>query len=283
MTPIKGVDLSVYQGIKGTAYKVFAAFKKQGIQFGVFRASLGNSYRDPSFPENRARGEKNDMVVGAYHFLLHGNAAAQAENYVGHVKSTGGFGNLLAVVDVEWASTRDSSPRWKDVVDFIHRFRELVPNHPIGIYTAAGYWTSSFIGNKDGSELADFLWQARWIDGDPLKDITLPPAPPRAGFGGWTTTPLWQWGAIHFNGKIYDGNAWYGTLDELKKLTAVPKTPIKDRPNYRLGYNAVIQEAIVALPSMQVPAGPPGPAYPLGVSDARDDLQAALTDLVIKE
>jgi hypothetical protein len=224
-------------------------------------------------------------VAGAYHFLYHGNGAKQAESYVAAVKATpGGFKDLLAVVDVEWAATRDQSPRWQDVVDFIHRFRQLVPNHPIGIYTAAGYWGSSFIGNKDGASLADFLWQARWIDGDPLKDITLPPAPPRAGFGGWKVEPLWQWGPIRFDGKVYDGNAFYGSMDELKALTGTKeRLPIPERPNYRLGYNAAVGAALGQTRSLETPSGPAGPAYTAGATEAAADVQQALADLRIKE
>lgn len=284
--PILGVDLSVYQGRRGASFKVFDAFTRNGVKFGIFRASLASSYQDPSFAYNRDKALRKGWVAGAYHFLYHGNAAQQAHNFVDAVlKAAGktGFKDLIAVVDVEWASSHASSPRYADVVEFIKTFRQLVPGHPIGIYTAEGYWKSGAIGNRDGENLADFLWQARWIDGDPLTDVTLPARPPRAGFGGWATTPLWQWGALHALGNTYDGNAFYGTLDELKALAGTTRPPIPERPNYRLGYNTALDAAIKDLADTPAPAGPAGPAFPAGVIEATKDIADAIQALRLKE
>jgi hypothetical protein len=170
----------------------------------------------------------------------------------------------------------------------VRRFCEVVSAETPGnlyIYTGAGYWYA--IGNPHMAGLVDGLWQARW-DGrrHMLEKPNLPPAPPRAGFGGWAGRPrLWQFGALHYrvNGKSHsiDGNAFYGSDADLRELFIVRKgrPPLEERANYRAGYEAYLASAVEAVAPLPVPEGPGGPAWPAGAAEAQCDVRQALRDL----
>lgn len=287
MDPLIGVDISRYQGADGIAEATLRRLRREAeAVFVINRASIRLAF-DPSFGPNRALATSLGMDFGAYHFLAHGSVRRQAETFYDSVMTNGGWKGVGAFLDVESYTVGGRvvpslCPRWLDVVSFVRRFRELAPGHPIWCYTSEGYWTGGYVHNADGDALFDGLWQARWIDGDPVSDITLPPRPPRAGFGGWGTTPLWQWGAIRMQRGTIDGDAFYGTRDEFRAIAGRVRPPIPDRPNYALGYSAALTEIAAAVPAVIVPAGPPGPAYPAGVDAARADVLAAVERLRVK-
>lgn len=264
MTPILGIDASLYQGSRGMSHRRFKALNHRGVRFGIFRASIGNG-RDSSCATNLRRAKALGWEAWTYHFLTPGDAASQAETYAAVC------GNGLCVLDVE-----QSGVNFKDVKAFVARFRELKPNRPLACYTSEGAW-HSLTNNADGNELFDVLWQARWTQLGTNEVSDLPPAPPRAGFGGWRTTPLWQYGAFRSQQfAIIDGDAFYGTREQLTQLGSDLRPPITERPNYRLGYNAAVVEALAMVPSLVIPDGPPGPAYPRGVEDAKVDITDAI-------
>lgn len=216
-----GCDLSKWQGATGAPATLFDALDGLGVEFGVFRASIGTQ-TDASLGPNRQRGKARGWVTGGYHFLYRDSSVdvgAQAKTFVDQLKATGGLSDCLAVVDVEWIAG-DADPRWADVQAFVRAFRALAPGHPLGVYTAGGYWRS-LVGNANGAAVFDFLWDARWVSG--LTKDTLPAEAPTGGYGGWGRTPLWQWGSLHTAGKTIDGNAWYGSLAALRALSAPSK------------------------------------------------------------
>jgi GH25 family lysozyme M1 (1,4-beta-N-acetylmuramidase) len=215
---ILGVDLSKFQGEDGWPVARFQAFHNAGVQFAICRASLGTTYRDPSFAVNRERATALGWVVGGYHFLYRGDAVQQATVFV---DALGVTADCLAVVDVEAVKDHpEDSPRWLDVVEFIARFRKLVPGHPIGIYANPGYWAGNNIDNAPGKAVADYLWLAKWTGDQALMEVALPTTRPEAKFGTWLTAQLWQWG--HYLPSGVDGDAWYGSLDALAALGKEP-------------------------------------------------------------
>lgn len=282
---VLGTDWSAHQGARGVSDALIRKCHAGGVRFLLNRASLAQTYWDASLVSNVTRAEEKGWVTGGYHFLHHGNAAGQAESFTESMQRLpGGLTGRLAVVDVEWAGkNRTDWPRTSDVREFIAQFREFAPRHPIGIYTAEGYWTNAMIRNADGEELADYLWQARWIDPDPITNVTLPDRPPRAGFGGWGRSPLWQWGLLRVGTRGVDGDAFYGSLDELRAYGGWQWKPIPERKNYRLGYNAMLKDSCDLVNDAPVPDGPAGPAFPAGVQDAREDAIIRLERMVIPE
>jgi len=268
--PILGIDASTYQGPRGMSFARFEALHAAGVRFGIFRATI-NATVDASCKVNLARADKLGWAVGSYHFLYPGNADTQAELYAKHC------GDGLAVLDVE-----QSGVTRRDVKDFVRRFRELRPKRPLGCYTSEGAW-GHLTGNADGADLFDYLWQARWTQLGTNERSDLPAAPPRAGFGGWRTAELWQYGAFRVKGyPAIDGNAWYGTLAELRALGTVPRPPLEERPRYREAYAAMLEAAEGAVTLVADPVGT-GPAWAKGVADARHDAILALGALHVVE
>lgn len=290
-TPILGIDASKWQGLKGLPDAHWRALKDKGVAFAICRASIGTMW-DPSFPYNRERAEKHGIVFGAYHFLEQGiDTQAQAASFVRHIDKTGGAPGVIAVLDVEWSAGEDPLT-WNRVRGFGREMRSGLPkDHPRVIYSAEVYIRA--MGNPDLRPLFDQLWQARWCcTNPPVNGVEdLPARPPRAGFGGFSgRPPLWQFGAFHYrvNGRrdSIDGNAWYGTLEELEALSNPPATPvpIEERPRYRQAYNLVVTGSASAAAAVPDPVDPGhGPAWAAGIEAAREDVESALSGLVIAD
>ena len=163
------------------------------------------------------------------------------------------------------------------VLAFLRRIRQKAPRAERWVSSSAGYWHS--IGNPDVNGLADALWQARW-DGErhTCKRHDLPKRPPRAGFAGFGSTPLWQFGALKVmvKGKrrSIDGNAFYGTEAELRKAFTGrrPRPPIKERPRYIECYDDAIDEALDLLAPSPISTAVCG----AGDEAARADMRAEL-------
>ena len=270
---ILGVDASKYQGLSGMSHQRFDSLDDAGVRFGIFRATIGTQ-RDRSCEENLKRAKGRGWVFGTYHFLVPGDTDAQAEAYAAQLKSFGVYGDGLAVCDVEQAGLTSTMVR-----RFVRRFRELRPDQPLGCYTSSYKWRS-LTGNMDGADLFDYLWNALWTQRSTRGKEDLPDTPPRVRYGGWKEARLWQYGMFRAQGVRLDGNAFYGTIDELRDLGIKKAPPLKERPNYRKGYNAVIEKA---LGSVWTNPASNGPAYDLGEKDAADDLRERIKDLRIGE
>ena len=278
---ILGVDFSAHEGSAGVSDAVLKQCEVGGVRFLINRASLGTAYVDTSLVRNIRRAERLGWVTGGYHFLVRGRGAVQAERFVNAMKKVpGGLKDRLAVLDVEWAgSDRMAWPTYKDVEEFAERFFQLTGNHNLIIYTAEAYWTGAKIGNQPGKKFGP-LWQARWTGGEPVDNVTLPDKPPVAGFGGWNgRPPLWQFGQLRLKAGGVDGNAWYGTIEELRELTGLRREAAADAA-YENGYAAGIAAIWASIPDVKVP-GPDTKAYRRGVADAREvsaNAVAALKD-----
>lgn len=69
---IAGFDASHYQRI--TSWSSL----KRGAQFGIFKATEGTSFHDPSYAGNRLNARRSGLPLGAYHFAS-GSASPNAE------------------------------------------------------------------------------------------------------------------------------------------------------------------------------------------------------------
>jgi hypothetical protein len=285
MAPILGIDISRHQGWqKGVPFKMLAALGDAGVRYVIARASIG-TLPDPHYRAHakRVANARPDWVFGAYHFLDDGpEGDAQAETFVAECRAAVGpqdLDGLITVLDVERSRKEGSTnfPTWRQAKAFAQRFRQLVPGHPLGLYSNEDTIAGA-LGNPDAATVFDWLWQARWTMRGTPPPVQLPDVPPRAGFGGFRTTPLWQWGSLRIGDNRIDGDAWYDTLPKLRDLgkhNGGPG-PIEERPNYRKGYNAFIDAVIGAIPAVPGPAGPAGEAFPMGVADAREDVPEVL-------
>lgn len=96
--PVRGVDVSVYQGDID-----WNLLYKQGISFAYIKASEGRSHVDKKFMTNWKNSKKAGIVRGAYHFMsfdVDGNL--QADNFKEQIDSTKDTRKMMPpVIDVE--------------------------------------------------------------------------------------------------------------------------------------------------------------------------------------
>ena len=93
--PVRGVDVSVYQGQID-----WNTLAEQGISFAFIKATEGSSSEDPNFQRNWEQARQSGLRVGAYHFFSFDSGGdTQAENFIRAVEPAEGM--LPPVVDVE--------------------------------------------------------------------------------------------------------------------------------------------------------------------------------------
>lgn len=276
MDPIVGIDLSVHNWRRGVPFGMLGRLHGMGVRFLFARASIGTEV-DPSFDANRHRGTFRSWVPGGYHYLVDSVPGdRQAATFVGEIQRTGGIEGLVTSLDVE----DDNQPpirnhvSMRQVEAFVRTFKDAHPKHRLGLYANRSTWNR--LGNPDFEDVGfDFVWNALWPRGvNTPADL---PGKPPLSFGGAGRAPLWQWGSLEVRsftgGNILhlDGDAWYGTLDELRALGTQIATPIQDRPAYRDAFNATLALALDAIGGVTPASG--GPAV---VAGSKDALEAAI-------
>jgi lysozyme len=92
--PVKGVDVSVYQGT------IDWAKLSKGLDFAFVKATEGAGHVDPNFEANFRGAAEAGLITGAYHFFsFESTGEAQAENFI---RAAGDLsGRLPPAVDVE--------------------------------------------------------------------------------------------------------------------------------------------------------------------------------------
>lgn len=75
-----GIDVSSYQGDPD-----WAAVAGAGVTWGIAKATQGLGYTSPDFARQFSGMISAGLVAGAYHFLMPGNAAAQADHFTSTV------------------------------------------------------------------------------------------------------------------------------------------------------------------------------------------------------
>ena len=92
--PVRGVDVSVYQGRID-----WDTLAEQGISFAFIKATEGSGSEDPNFQRNWGQARQSGLRVGAYHFFSFDSGGdTQAENFIRAVEPVEGM--LPPVVDV---------------------------------------------------------------------------------------------------------------------------------------------------------------------------------------
>jgi len=286
MEPVLGIDLSQHNWRQGVPFGMLPRLNAMGVRFLFGRASIGTAV-DPSFEANRHRGTYRGWVPGGYHYLvdsIEGNR--QAATFLNELQRTGGVEGLVTSLDVEDDNRPPikNHPTLKQVKAFVRDFKDAHPQHQLGLYANRSTWTR--LGNPDATDLGfDFVWQAYYMWGA-WTPADLPARPP-ISFGGEGRAPLWQWGSLEVRsmtgGNILhlDGDAWYGTLDDLRALGTRVAPPIQDRPAYRLAYNAAIDAAVAAITALDGPGAPP--AGKAGHDAAEEAAIQAVKDLRLGE
>ena len=221
--PIFGVDLSHWN--KGFSIR---QAKKQGIQWGVFKATEGpyrdgSRYRDDAYRGfMRAAATWRLPVRGAYHFLVATNPEKQAIHFL---KTVGSVKNKLLMVDFEaYGSYPSLTPGNWHLDRFIHEVKRRTNDHKVIVYSGKGFWEGGDSSGAFRQYGAEKAWDAYYPLGDRVdgyRDLYR-----RCWRDGWgvrwgNVEPIaWQYTpAGHVAGRNVDCNAFRGSMDDLKALT----------------------------------------------------------------
>lgn len=141
---IHGVDVSSHQpGWKPAVEDDFVFIK----------ATEGRTYVNDEMTRQTAQARARGLVVGFYHFLLPGNAEAQAAHFVQQANLK--HGDLLVC---DWENTGEGHPSVPDAAAFIAATKRLVPDCRVGLYCNRSDWLSTTV------KAGDFLWLAAYLD-----------------------------------------------------------------------------------------------------------------------
>jgi hypothetical protein len=222
-----GID--IFNG-NSDAYDM-AKVKAEGISFVIHKASQGyiggpGGWQDWKFvgAMNRAKAA-GIPVLGGYHWLLKGLGAKQAQNFLASMQRIGGPHGMLCAVDVErndWNLALN--PDAETLREFLAEWDKISGGQPMVIYSADWYW-GPYMG-----EPKDFVGRPLWWAGYYMRNYPVPigqligDVTPGyfSAFGGWTSNGV-------VSGQGSDCDIFFGTLDDLKKLT-VPKGVVAPKP-----------------------------------------------------
>jgi GH25 family lysozyme M1 (1,4-beta-N-acetylmuramidase) len=165
----KGYDLSHWNSTVNHQTAVNA-----DIQFAYFRATLGTSYFDDQYNNNRTNAADR-YPWGSYHALTTAAGGAQANWFCNNAENH--QGKLPPVVDVELQAVDSAS-----IKSFILQTYSRLGIYPI-IYTSAYFWGKVTGTDKAWVSAHCPLWVAHWGTDNPI----LPP--------GWATYAIHQYSA----------------------------------------------------------------------------------------
>lgn len=231
-----GPDCSQYQGQPD-----WGTVRASGCVIGGYKVSEGRTFQDPTHQWNRSRVPGNGLVPLAYHYLYYSDEYAANPALWG--KQADWFASLvdpaaLHCLDVEAPAT---AGHHLGVKEWVAEYRKLFPGHALGCYTNKALWQNRSRMPYDPAGLFDWVWHAgvgngyyttatgtiaqQWAATGGLSNSV-------AGIG-YPTVRFWQI-TDHakvpgVGGSFCDGNAFQGTLDQLKALaTGEDDMPLTD-------------------------------------------------------
>lgn len=192
----------------------------KSCSFGFEKVTQGTGYVNPFWPAAKAvlqsLQRSGKFVPGAYMFLEHGDAAAQADFFA---RTAGNLDGWLIAIDGE--PTGSSNPDITDLNVALTRLLTHYPESQIGGYLPQWYW-----GKKPVFPDFHWLWASRYVNGSgsPEGLYTSVPNDWWADYGGKTVQLLQFTASARVPGVAggVDASAYRGTLDQLKKLTIAP-------------------------------------------------------------
>lgn len=265
-TPLYGPDTSRVQVDGETLTGLLDARRMiaEGFSYHLAKATRGDGsygvHHDPLFEFSRREAADAGLLLGAYHFLEHGNATVQCDKYFDRLEATGGIDGLLHIIDVESypneAGVRENST-YDDVLEYVDRYKQITSGASrLIIYSASWFWGDvdeyGELGNPPAPEGTE-LWWCRLIRGQNANPVVtkdqLDPlvSRPSDADDPWRTEQLgtWQYPAFRqltFNGlmqqfdgsprrtgeqyegtmlKVADMNVSFYPLDKLKAIGGI--------------------------------------------------------------
>ncbi|MBB5853987.1 glycoside hydrolase family 25 protein [Amycolatopsis umgeniensis] len=208
-----GIDISRHQG--GSFDLARAA--REGIAYAIFKATEGNTWRDPQFERNLAAGRDAGLIVAAYHFVRSdSSAAAQLANIAGVVPK-----DVPLILDVESIKQNGkvvSAPSLTLVRELYGKVLAAGYRSPL-IYLPRWYWQT-----WGAPALAGLppLWSSRYLDyngGTPAQIYQRIPGRFWLGYGGLSAPLLQFTSSATVAGHVpVDANAFDGTREQFAAL-----------------------------------------------------------------
>jgi GH25 family lysozyme M1 (1,4-beta-N-acetylmuramidase) len=188
-TLAQGVDVAADQHPGGAAIE-WSRVAAAGFTFAAIKATEGNYYANPWYPQDAAGAANAGLTVTGYHFAIPNvsGGAAQADFAVSHLGSAGGRPRALAV-DLEYdpyTATDHTNQCYgmsaAQLVGWISAFsseaRQLTGRTP-ALYTTAGWW-SACTGDSTAFNSAP-LWVAGFGGSQPARP------------DAWRSWAVWQY------------------------------------------------------------------------------------------
>ncbi|HWC36443.1 MAG TPA: GH25 family lysozyme [Mycobacteriales bacterium] len=167
--PITGPDVASYQHPATASYPSgkpinWKAVAKDGMEFGIAKASESTTYKNPYFAADYAGMAAAGLVRGAYHFArpaypISSTAQAQAEYFANLIGDVNTPATLPPALDLEVSGglPRADLVTWAQI--FLYKLRALTGRTPM-LYTYPSFWTDVL---ADPGAFARFpLWMASY-------------------------------------------------------------------------------------------------------------------------
>ena len=188
-----------------------AGIDLKGALAVCIKATEGTGFTNPDYTRAKKNARDHGAFQFAYHFLLEGNAAAQAR----HCHSV--VGDTPLMVDVE--ITGDSHPSLRDTTTFIDAFRKLGGTTHL-VYFPHWYWEQR--GSPSLKPLSNR--HMRLVSSAYTKYSDDSSGTGWVGYGGMTPA-VWQYSSsVPFNGMKIDFNAYRGSHPGKQSDAAVADT-----------------------------------------------------------
>jgi lysozyme len=174
---LSGIDVSGNQG--GVDFAALAA--SGGANYVYAKATEGVTFVDDHFALYHDACKKNNIPVGAYHFLRFNtidNPIAQAKHFLQTI--AGREGELLPMVDVEVTDGQPIATLTQTLDAFMSEVEQTLGGKRMLLYTFYSYWNSAMQGSNSFS--GHPLWIAEY-------NSSAAPSLP-GGFNDWV---VWQW------------------------------------------------------------------------------------------
>ena len=118
------VDLSHHNNITS-----FTAARESGIRAVIHKATQGTRFADPEYREHRIGAQDADLLFGAYHFGVAGDATAQADHFL----SIAGADTGLLVLDLE-GNPQGHDMSLPEAEEFVNHIAAVTGRFP-GLYS----------------------------------------------------------------------------------------------------------------------------------------------------
>jgi hypothetical protein len=274
------VDVSAYQGTGGAP---IAKLVKAGAKAIIMRASIGTQ-PDVAVDENAQACIAAGIPFGFYAFAYPGLAAPDQARAFWKACSKYVKPDTALVYDAE----RGQAAARAD--NFAKELRQLIgADRQLTLYTSYGYWRSK--GNPDATGDYDALWLAYYTERGQNLDAKLDTSSVDFrvhGLAGFRLAAMVQFGPLRLDGHAYDGDLYGLDISTWRKVLgdgdpSPVRPPVDQRPRYRLGANKYLDALIANAKLLDVPDPGNGPAWEVGVGDAKADAIDALTQLHIAD